>query len=47
MGKVIFNQEKCLGCGACCSIAPENFTFNDDGKASMISDKLRLELKSA
>ena len=40
MGKVIFDQEKCLGCGACCSIAQENFTFNDEGKASMISDKL-------
>ena len=43
MGKVIFNQEKCLGCGACCSIAQENFTFNDEGKASMISDKLTNE----
>ena len=40
MGKINFDQDKCIGCGACCNIAQDNFTFNDEGKASMINDTL-------
>lgn len=38
MGKIIFNEDRCFGCGACINIAPENFTFSDDGRTVMISD---------
>ena len=47
MGKIIFERDKCFGCGACCTIAKKNFTFDDDGKATMISDKLTDEAKLA
>lgn len=31
MKKINVIKEKCLGCGACVSVAPENFDFDDDG----------------
>lgn len=37
MGKVDLIKDRCIGCGACMSIAPENFTFGDDGRAEMIN----------
>ena len=27
------NQETCIGCGVCASLAPELFELNDEGKA--------------
>lgn len=40
MAKVDLNKERCIGCGACMSIAPDNFTFGDDGRAEMINPEL-------
>lgn len=40
MGKIEFIEERCFGCGACWSVAPENFTCNDEGRTTMISDKV-------
>ena len=40
MKKVILNEDRCIGCGACMSVAPNNFTFNDEGRAEMINDTL-------
>jgi len=40
MKKVILNEDRCIGCGACMSVAPDNFTFNDEGRAEMISDEV-------
>ena len=31
MKKIVVNDEACIGCGACVSIDPEHFEFNDDG----------------
>lgn len=31
MEKVCVDQNKCIGCGACVAINPENFDFNDEG----------------
>ena len=31
MKSVKVNKEKCIGCGACVSIAPNVFDFDDDG----------------
>lgn len=39
MGKIEFIEERCFGCGACWSVAPENFTCNDEGRTTMISDE--------
>jgi len=30
------DKEKCLGCGACVSIAPDVFRMEDDGKSGVI-----------
>ena len=40
MGKIIFNEDRCFGCGACINIAPDNFTFSDDGRTVMINDNV-------
>ena len=36
--KVKIDQEKCIGCGTCISIAPEVFEFNADNKAQVKTD---------
>ena len=40
MKKVDLNKERCIGCGACMSVAPENFTFDDDGRAKLINTEI-------
>lgn len=43
--KVKVDQEKCIGCGACPSLVPEVFDFNDEGLAQTIVDIVPEELK--
>ena len=43
--KVKVNQEKCIGCGACPSLVPEVFDFNDNGLAHAIVDVVPNELE--
>lgn len=31
MKKIIVNDDACIGCGACVSIDPNHFEFNDEG----------------
>ena len=38
--KVKVDSEKCFGCGACPSLVPEVFEFNDDGYAQVIVDEV-------
>lgn len=38
MKKVIVDQDKCIGCGACVSTANETFDFNEDGLSTVIND---------
>ena len=33
-------EDRCFGCGACCNVAPDNFTFGDDGRTVMISPNM-------
>lgn len=40
MKKIEFLEDRCFGCGACCNVAPDNFTFGDDGRTVMISDEV-------
>lgn len=36
--KAEVNQDTCIGCGLCPSIAPAVFELKDDGKAHVVSD---------
>lgn len=38
MEKVNVAKEKCIGCGACVSIASNNFNFDDEGKSEVINE---------
>lgn len=38
MKKIIVNEDACIGCGACISIDPEHFDFNDDGLSEVINN---------
>lgn len=38
MSIVKVNQEKCIGCGACVAIDPENFDFDDYGISTVINE---------
>ena len=43
--KVTVEQTKCIGCGACPSLVPEVFDFNDEGLAHTIVDIVPKELE--
>ena len=43
MKKVELIKDRCIGCGACTVVAPENFTFGDDGLAEMINTEITNE----
>jgi len=43
MKKVVLNEDRCIGCGACMSVAPDNFTFSDEGRAELINAELTNE----
>ena len=45
--KVKINQEKCISCGSCPSLAPEVFVFNDEGVAEVIKQDVPKELEEA
>jgi len=32
--KIIQDREKCIGCGACVAVCPDNWFMEDDGKSS-------------
>lgn len=36
MKKLVVDQETCIGCGACVSLAPKFFKSGDDGKSRVI-----------
>lgn len=38
MKKIIVNQDACIGCGACISIDPAHFDFNEDGLSEAINN---------
>ncbi|MEM2954493.1 MAG: ferredoxin [Candidatus Nanoarchaeia archaeon] len=33
--RIIHERKKCIGCGSCAAICPENWFMDDDGKASV------------
>lgn len=38
--KVAVDQDLCIGCGVCPSVAPSIFDMNDDGKAYVLVDEV-------
>jgi len=30
--KILHDREKCIGCGTCVALCPENWEFDDEGK---------------
>lgn len=47
MPKIKLNTSKCIGCGACVAIAPNNFDFDDEGLSKLINDEVTEEAISA
>lgn len=45
--KAIVDQETCIGCGLCPSIAPDVFEMRDDGKAHSLVDEVPSEHEDA
>jgi ferredoxin len=39
--KIVHHRERCISCGACAAICPENWFIADDGKSS--PKKIELE----
>lgn len=38
--KIIQNRGKCIGCGSCVTICPDNWQMDEDGKTSPLKTKL-------
>jgi ferredoxin len=38
MKKIIVDEQKCIGCGLCVSIAPKTFKMNDNYKSVIIEN---------
>ena len=47
MGSINVNEDKCIGCGACVAIAPDNFDFNDEGLSIVKNENITEETISA
>ena len=41
------DETKCIGCGACVAVAPENFDFNDAGLSCVKKDEVTDAVKEA
>ncbi len=37
---VKLDQNKCIGCGSCAAVCPENFELQDSGKAHPLHEKI-------
>ncbi len=43
--KVKVDPELCIACGACVSLVPEVYDWDDDGKAQAIEEEIASELE--
>ena len=41
------DETKCIGCGACVAVAPENFDFNESGLSYVKKDEVTDTVKEA
>ena len=47
MERVIVDESRCIGCGACVGIAPDTFDFNDDGLSQVVNPSVTDDARSA
>jgi ferredoxin len=40
MKKIIVDEQKCIGCGLCVSIAPKTFKMNDNYKSEVLKNSI-------
>lgn len=45
--KLVVDKDKCIGCGACVAISPNNFDFDEDGLSSVIAEEVTDETRNA
>ncbi|HHZ17417.1 MAG TPA: ferredoxin [Peptococcaceae bacterium] len=43
--KVRVDPELCIACGACVSLVPEVYDWDDDGKAVAVEDEVPVEME--
>jgi ferredoxin len=39
MVKIIYEKEKCIGCGSCAALCPKYWVLSEDGKARLLNSK--------
>jgi ferredoxin len=39
--KITQDHDKCIGCGSCVAVCPENWKFGNDGKAVPIKTEIK------
>ena len=47
MSSVKVLEDKCIGCGACVAMAPNNFDFNDEGLSKVVNEEVTEETINA
>lgn len=47
MEKVKVDTNKCIGCGACVAICPNNFDFNEEGLSVVTNEEVTENTKDA
>lgn len=47
MKKIVVDQDRCIGCGACVGIASDTFEFNEDGLSIVKNDEVTEEATDA
>ena len=45
--KLYVDQDLCIACGACISLCPEVYDWNDDGKADVIVDEVSEDMQES
>ena len=44
--KIIFEQEKCIGCGSCAALCSKYFELNEKGKSNLKGSKIDSKTKN-
>ena len=44
--KIVFERDKCIGCGSCGAVCPQNWELTEDGKSKLLDSELNSETKN-
>jgi ferredoxin len=47
MEKVKVDSDRCLRCGACIAVAPNNFTYGEDGESVVKNEEVNDQVRDA